>query len=322
MESIQIHGRRGPLRDALARSLVVLVVICPTIAVSWQVSRGLEIGTLSLGIYVAVALLLIASEWLLAFDDHWGSLFRGRLTDFLYAGAASAVERLTFVACVTAVAAAGGWLAGAVGVQLWPGHWAFGFQLAAAMLIADAGMYFRHRLFHRSARLWRFHQIHHSPTGLWWIRSAYTHPLEQLCIMLAMMFPIAFLGAGEVLIAVVAFVYGLSGLLQHANVDARSSFLSFVFATPEIHRIHHRADEIGNSHNYSAFFVLMDHLFGTFCRPDPAGTHMDVGLEGVTDFPGNFLTHMTLPFGPDTIGPGGGPQVLPEPVAALGPKQT
>ena len=87
-----------------------------------------------------------------------------------------------------------------------------------------------------SAVLWRFHRIHHSMTELYWIRSAYTHPLEQLFILGAIMLPIALLGAGDQVVAVVAFLFGLSGLLQHANVDARSSVLNYVFATPEVHR--------------------------------------------------------------------------------------
>ena len=70
--------------------------------------------------------------------------------------------------------------------------------------IADAAAYFRHRLFHTSSVLWRFHRIHHSMTELYWIRSAYTHPLEQLCILMAIMLPIALLGAGDDVVAVVA----------------------------------------------------------------------------------------------------------------------
>jgi hypothetical protein len=98
--------------------------------------------------------------------------------------------------------------------------------------------------------------------------------VEQLCIMIAIMLPIALLGAGGEIIALVAFVYGLSGLLQHANIDARSSILNFVFATPEVHRIHHRADE---------------------------RAPVRVGLEGVTAFPGDFLSHLVMPFKPDPV---------------------
>jgi sterol desaturase/sphingolipid hydroxylase (fatty acid hydroxylase superfamily) len=149
--------------------------------------------------------------------------------------------------------------------------------------------------------LWRFHRIHHSMTELYWIRSAYTHPVEQLFILTAIMLPIALLGAGDVVIAVVAFVFGLSGLLQHANVDSRSSVLNYVFATPEVHRVHHRADERANRSNYSAFFVLMDLLFGTYQRPARDAVPTRVGLEGVTEFPRDFLTHLAMPFRRDPV---------------------
>src|SRR5262249_16812319 len=157
------------------------------------------------------------------------------------------------------------------------GGWSFGVQVVLALLVADVATYLRHRLVHRSDLLWRFHRIHHSMTGLYWIRSAYTHPLEQLFILAAIMLPISLLGAGEQVVAVVRFVFGLSGLLQHANVDARSSVLNYVFATPEVHRVHHGADD-GSHANFSAFFVLMDLLAGTYRAPSAEPRR--VGLEG------------------------------------------
>lgn len=304
MESIQTRGneirKRGS--EAVRRSVVLLVVVCPLVAVAWQASQGLPLGRLTLGIYVAVAGMLVACEYALAFDDRWGATIRGNLTDFLYVGAASAVEKATFVLCAALAAAFGRALGGQLGVGLWPSDWNFGLQVVAALAIADVGTYCRHRLFHRFALLWRFHQIHHSPTGLYWIRSAYTHPLEQFAIMLAMMFPIAFLGAGNAVILVVAFAFGLSGLLQHANIDSRSSVLNCVFATPEVHRIHHGANELGNRSNFSAFFVFMDMLFGSYCRPERHEAPHRVGLEGVKSFPGDFLAHLALPFQRDPDG--------------------
>jgi sterol desaturase/sphingolipid hydroxylase (fatty acid hydroxylase superfamily) len=249
-----------------------------------------------------VAGLLILCEHWLAFDRGWGSAIRGSKTDFVYVIVATALEKATFVACVTAVASIGRGLAGYLQIDLWPSGWSLGFQVLAALLIADVGTYFRHRLFHKSSVLWRFHRIHHSMTELYWIRSAYTHPLEQLCILIATMLPIAFLGAGDEVVAVVAFSFGLSGLLQHANIDSHSSVLNYVFATPEVHRVHHRADERLSHSNFSAFFVLMDLLFGTYYRPVPVETPVRVGLEGVTAFPGSFLTHLTMPFRPDPVG--------------------
>jgi sterol desaturase/sphingolipid hydroxylase (fatty acid hydroxylase superfamily) len=212
------------------------------------------------------------------------------------------MEKATLILC----AAVSAWFGTALSVQLeislWPSHWSFGFQVMAALIIADVGTYLRHRLFHWVPALWRFHQIHHSVTGLYWIRSAYTHPLEQFAIMLAIMFPISILGASNAVIVVVATVYGLSGLIQHANIDARSSFFNCIFATPEVHRFHHGANEEGNRSNFSAFFVFMDMLFGTYRRPEHHAPPRLVGLEGVRVFPGNFFTHLLLPFQPNPAG--------------------
>ena len=251
---------------------------------------------LTFGVYVAVAGLLILCEQWLAYDRQWGSAMRGSKTDYLYVVIATVMDKASFVVCVTAIASIGRGLAGYLQINLWPSSWNLGLQVGAALVIADAATYFRHRLFHASSTLWRFHRIHHSMTGLYWIRSAYTHPLEQLVILMAIMLPIALLGAGDDVVAVVAFLFGLSGLLQHANIDTRSSVLNYVFATPEVHRVHHGADARGNHSNFSAFFVLMDILFGTYDRPAESEAPIRVGLEGVTAFPTDFLSQLAMPF--------------------------
>jgi sterol desaturase/sphingolipid hydroxylase (fatty acid hydroxylase superfamily) len=53
--------------------------------------------------------------------------------------------------------------------------------------------------------------------------------------------------------------------------------------------------------NFSAFFVLMDILFGTYCRPTPSEDPVRVGLAGVTAFPGDFLSHLVMPFKRDPV---------------------
>jgi sterol desaturase/sphingolipid hydroxylase (fatty acid hydroxylase superfamily) len=293
---------RELLKEAIRRSVVLVVVVCPLLAACWQVSQQRSLDELTLGVYVAAAGLLILCEHFLAFSSEWGSAIKGSKTDFLYVIIATLMDKASFVVCVTAVASIGRDLASYFQINLWPGSWSFGFQVVLALLIADVAAYFRHRLFHKWSVLWRFHRIHHSVTALYWIRSAYTHPLEQFFILAAIMLPIALLGAGDQVIAVIAFLFGLSGLLQHANIDSRSSVLNYVFATPEVHRVHHHADERGNRSNFSACFVLMDIIFGSYCRPARFEAPVPVGLEGVTAFPGDFLTHLAMPFKRDPIG--------------------
>jgi sterol desaturase/sphingolipid hydroxylase (fatty acid hydroxylase superfamily) len=279
-----------------------VVIVGALLAACWRVSGQRPLGGLTVGIYAAAAGLLILCEHWLAFNREWGTAMGGSTTDFLYVIIATAMDKGSFVVCVTAVAAVGRGLAGHFQISLWPSSWRLGFQVVAALLIADMAAYIRHRLFHASSLLWRFHRIHHSMTELFWIRSAYTHPLEQLCILMAIMLPIALLGAGDEVIAVIAFLFGLSGLLQHANIDTRSSVLNYVFATPEVHRVHHCADERRSHSNFSAFLVLMDILCGTYHRPAPAAAPLRVGLEGVPAFPRDFRSHLALPFRRDPIG--------------------
>ena len=303
MEGVDIQEEeyKGLLKEAVRRSVVLVVLAGPLLAACWCVGEHRPLGGLTFGIYIAVAGCLILCEQWLAYDREWGSALRGSKTDFLYVVIATLMDKASFIVCVTAIASIGRGLAGYFQINLWPRSWSFGFQVVAALLIADAAAYCRHRLFHRSAVLWRFHRIHHSMTELYWIRSAYTHPLEQLCILLAIMLPIAFLGAGDDVVVVVAFLFGLSGLLQHANIDTRSSVLNYVLATPEGHRVHHAADERESHSNFSAFFVVMDIVFGTYDRPARSPAPVRVGLAGVSAFPSNFLSHLVMPFGRDPI---------------------
>jgi sterol desaturase/sphingolipid hydroxylase (fatty acid hydroxylase superfamily) len=307
MEELDTQGAgpRGALAEAVRANVILAVIVAPLLVVCWWASGQHALGALTFGIYLAVAALLVLCELWIPFEPRWGSAVRGSVTDFTYVIVATAMDKATFILCVTAIATLGRRLAGSFGVDLWPSGWALGFQVVLALLISDAFTYLRHRLAHASDVLWRFHRVHHSMAGLYWIRSAYTHPLEQLMILAAIMLPISFLGAGDTVVAIVAFVFGLSGLIQHANVDARSSGLNHVLATPEVHRIHHGADERSNT-NFSAFFVLMDHVFGTYRSPARTPAPRRVGLPGEPGFPTDFLSHLTIPFRQDAgVGAGG-----------------
>jgi sterol desaturase/sphingolipid hydroxylase (fatty acid hydroxylase superfamily) len=297
------HGQAvdGVGIQALKKSVVWVVVVAPLLAACWCVTARYPLGALTVGIYVAVAGFLVLCESWLTFDREWGSAIRGSKTDFLYVIIATVMDKASFVVCVTAIASIGRGLASYFQISVWPGGRSLALQVVVALLIADAMTYFRHRLSHKSSVLWRFHRIHHSMTELYWIRSAYTHPLEQLLILTAIMLPIAFLGAGDDVVAVVAFVFGLSGLVQHANIDARSSILNYVFATPEVHRVHHRVDE-GSHSNFSAFFVLMDILFRTYDPPVRPVMPVRVGLDDAPAFPRDFLSQLVIPFRRDPTG--------------------
>ena len=73
----QRGGPKELLKEAIRRSVVWVVVVGPLLAACWRVGEQRPLGALTLGIYVAVAGLLIVCEHWLAFNQAWGSAIRG-----------------------------------------------------------------------------------------------------------------------------------------------------------------------------------------------------------------------------------------------------
>jgi sterol desaturase/sphingolipid hydroxylase (fatty acid hydroxylase superfamily) len=72
--------------------------------------------------------------------------------------------------------------------------------------------------------------------------------------------------------------------------------LGWIFATPELHRLHHssRPDELDN--NYGDSLIVWDRLFGTFRLPGPSRElHAHIGLPGL-ELPQTYASHWKLPF--------------------------
>ena len=62
----------------------------------------------------------------------------------------------------------------------WPSDWPLGFQFILALVIAEFGTYWRHRLFHEWHYGWRFHSVHHSSPRLYFLNATRFHFID-LC---------------------------------------------------------------------------------------------------------------------------------------------
>lgn len=168
-------------------------------------------------------------------------------------------------------------------------------QVALYLLGSDLVMYSTHRLFH-SARLWRFHAVHHSSEHLEWTSASRFHPVDQ--ILHGVLADIVMLLLGippEVLLWLMPFNVGTSALV-HANLDWDFGPFRYVLVSPVYHRWHHTSAERGGSSNFAGTFPLFDLLFGTFHLP--AGQRPDG--YGVDDprFPKGFIGQLRHPFAP------------------------
>ena len=171
-------------------------------------------------------------------------------------------------------------------------HLGFWPQVVLYLLGSDLVMYTTHRLFH-TARLWRFHAVHHSSEHLEWTSASRFHPVDQ--ILHGAMSDIVMLLLGippEVLVWLMPFNVGTSALV-HANLDWDFGPFRCVLASPVFHRWHHTSADRGGSSNFAGTFPLYDLVFGTFHMP--AGQRPDA--YGVDDphFPSGFLRQLRYP---------------------------
>lgn len=141
----------------------------------------------------------------------------------------------------------------------------------AGLIVAEFGTYFAHRWCHRSAWLWQFHAVHHTPDHLDWLANSRAHPIDIVITRLGGLVPLYLLGldkSGSGLAPMIITIIGTFwSFFVHANVRWRFGWLEQVIATPAFHHWHHTNDE-HRDRNFAATLPVMDRLFGTLHLPD------------------------------------------------------
>jgi sterol desaturase/sphingolipid hydroxylase (fatty acid hydroxylase superfamily) len=179
------------------------------------------------------------------------------------------------------IAAARGW-----GITNWfniAPHYAFAFGFLARSFIS----YGTHVATHKLPFLWPIHRVHHLDLHLDVSTTTRFHPLEAFATA-----PLTIAGvilAGVPPSAVLLYEVFDAGMVvfNHANVRLPRWLdrgLSFVFVTPDMHRVHHSARQPETDSNYGATLSIWDHLFGTHRRKSEAElAELRLGLEEVRD---------------------------------------
>jgi sterol desaturase/sphingolipid hydroxylase (fatty acid hydroxylase superfamily) len=202
--------------------------------------------------------------------------------------------RLLLIGPLLAVSA---YLSGLVGSPLWPAHLPMIAQLFIALAIAELGGYWGHRLMHERPLLFRMHAVHHSANRIYFMTAARNHATEVVFLASLGLFPLLALGAGEVVIGLVAGFSGIHYMLQHANIDIRLGPFKYIINGPEMHRFHHSRNLTEANANYAGVLLLWDWVFGTVFRPPPdRSPPADVGLTDMPAFPQGFWGQLASPF--------------------------
>ncbi|MCE9520808.1 MAG: sterol desaturase family protein [Alphaproteobacteria bacterium] len=176
---------------------------------------------------------------------------------------------------------------------LWPVQWPLALQVVLGLVLAEIGLYWKHRLAHEWPPLWRFHAVHHSVTRLWFLNTGRFHFVDTLSGLAVGMPLILFLGAPKDVMIMVSAITAFIGILTHANVEMRCGILNYVFNTPELHRWHHSKVLAEGNRNYGENLMLFDQLFGTFFH-SPRRPPADIGIQH--PMPATFVEQLKVPF--------------------------
>jgi sterol desaturase/sphingolipid hydroxylase (fatty acid hydroxylase superfamily) len=179
------------------------------------------------------------------------------------------------------------------GGGLWPVGWPLVLQTALGLVIAEAGLYWKHRLSHEWPLLWRFHAVHHSVTRLWFFNTGRFHLVDTITGLAVGMPVLLLLGAPHDVLILVSAITAIIGLLTHCNIEMRCGWLNYVFNTPALHRWHHSKVLHEGNRNYGENLMLFDLMFGTFTLPKRRPPE-DIGIRH--RMPPTFLGQLAVPF--------------------------
>ena len=148
-------------------------------------------------------------------------------------------------------------------------HWPKGSPVTwvLALVLADFGHYWHHRIDHRVAAFWAVHGVHHMPEEMnftvamrhAWFSDLYSFPFY---------IPLPMLGVPMEQFFIATTLLSVHALITH-SVEYR--FPSFgILVTPQSHSLHHAKNAPYVDKNFGAMLGIWDRLFGTYVALDPS----------------------------------------------------
>lgn len=141
-------------------------------------------------------------------------------------------------------------------------------QVIVGILLLDCiGAYLIHFTEHKVKWMWKFHVVHHSDTTVDVTTGLRHHPGETVFRIGFTILAVMIVGAPMGIIMLYQSLSVLFAHITHANVNVPvqlDKVLSYVFVTPNMHKVHHHYTRPLTDTNYGNIFSIWDRLFGTF----------------------------------------------------------
>jgi sterol desaturase/sphingolipid hydroxylase (fatty acid hydroxylase superfamily) len=158
------------------------------------------------------------------------------------------------------------------GIIYWANAGIIGAIIISFLVLDFFGGWLVHITEHSVPALWRFHVVHHADNNVDVTTGLRHHPIES--VLRGVFFFIGIIVSGAPMYAVMIFqtILVLSTAFTHANISLPKwldKTLSYVFVSPNMHKVHHHWKQPFTDSNYGAVLSIWDRLLGTFQKLDP-----------------------------------------------------
>lgn len=155
-------------------------------------------------------------------------------------------------------------------------------EFALGFILLDLSFYYWHRLNHRVAFFWRFHNVHHIDPDLDASTGFRFHFGEVALSTVFRVIQVAAIGPALATLLVYELVFQIETYFHHSNLRFPISVervLNFLIVTPRMHGIHHSQYHDETDSNYSVVFSLWDRLHRTYRWAIPQDA-ITIGVPG------------------------------------------
>jgi len=186
------------------------------------------------------------------------------------------------------------------GLVYWTGAGVLGTVIISFLLLDLMGGWMAHFTQHKTMVLWRFHMVHHADNNVDVTTGLRHHPVES--VLRGVFFFAAIFLSGAPMYAVMIYqtITVLFVAFTHANIRLPKlidSAMSWVFVSPNMHKVHHHWQQPYTDSNYGAVLSVWDRLFGTYRHLEPDQLRYGLDRYYPNEHDENFMQLLKRPFG-------------------------
>lgn len=145
------------------------------------------------------------------------------------------------------------------------------YAILGVLLLDFIGAYLAHYVEHKVKPLWKIHLVHHSDHHVDTTTANRHHPLESIIRFGFTLFGVFIIGTPIAIVFLYQSLSLIATQFTHANIKMHKTvdkILSYVFVSPDMHKIHHHYKLPYTDSNYGNIFSIWDRLFGTYLELD------------------------------------------------------